>query len=117
MAINRSNPIRIPMSQWLLSSMIVIGCMLSNTVSAQEIISDLDSQKSVAVTIYNNNLALVKDKREVRLNKGLQDLAFREVSAQIRPETALLKSDKGSIKTIEQNFDFDLLSPQKLLDK
>lgn len=117
MTVNQSHPTRKPMSQWLMLSLVSAGCMLSLTVDANEIVSDLSSQKSVAVTIYNNNLALVKDKRQVKLNKGLQDLAFREVSAQIRPETALLKSDKGRVQTIEQNFDFDLLSPQKLLDK
>lgn len=90
---------------------------LCTAVNAQEILSDLTTQKSVAVTIYNNNLALIKDKRELNLRKGIQALAFREVSAQIRPETALLKSNKGNLQTIEQNFDFDLLSPQKLLDK
>ncbi len=117
MTATRFNPTCKPMSQWLISSLISAGCLLSFTADAQEIVSDLSSQKGVAVTIYNNNLALVKDKRQVKLKKGIQDLAFREVSAKIRPETALLKSDKGNLQTIEQNFDFDLLSPQKLLDK
>lgn len=117
MAINQIHPISKLVSKWLISSLVGISFPLSFAANAEEITSDLNSQKSVAVTIYNNNLALVKDKREVTLDKGLQNLAFREVSAQIRPETALLKADKGSIQTIEQNFDFDLLSPQKLLDK
>lgn len=111
----RLNNFKHPLLQCLASSL--IGIALSLTASAQELISDLSSQKSVAITIYNNNLALVKDKREININKGVQALAFREVSAQIRPETALLKSDKGKLQTIEQNFDFDLLSPQTLLDK
>ncbi len=117
MAINRFNPTHKPVSEWLISSLIGVSFTFSLAVNAEEVISDLSSQKSVAVTIYNNNLALVKDKRQVKLNKGVQDLAFREVSAQMRPETALLKSNKGNVQTLEQNFDFDLLSPQKLLDK
>lgn len=91
------------------------------TVAAElnEIRSTLDDQQSVAVTIYNNNLALVKDQRKVNLNSGLNNLALRDVSAQIRPETALLRSlsNAGSFTTLEQNFDFDLLTPQKLLEK
>lgn len=85
----------------------------------EEIRSTLNDQQSVAVTIYNSNLALVKDQRRIKLKSGLNDLALRDVSAQIRPETALLRSlsDPGSISVLEQNFDFDLLTPQKLLEK
>ncbi len=86
---------------------------------AQETTTTLKDQKALAVTIYNDNLALVKDTREVRLPKGEARLAFQEVSAQIRPETALLRNltqTKG-FWVVEQNFDFDLLTPQKLLEK
>ena len=78
-----------------------------------------DDQKTVAVTIYNQDLALVKDTRKVNLKKGLNALALRDVSAQIRPETALLRSINapGSLTLLEQNFDFDLLTPEKLLEK
>lgn len=81
--------------------------------------STLGDQQEVAVTIYNNNLALVKDQRKLKLASGQVALAFRDVSAQIRPETALLRSvtAPGSLSVIEQNFDFDLLTPQKLLEK
>ncbi len=75
----------------------------------------LDDQSGVSVTIYNQNLALIKDLRTITLGKGIQVLDFREVSAQIRPETALLSGDKISI--LEQNFEFDLLTPQALLEK
>lgn len=88
-------------------------------LETSEIRSTINDQKSVAVTIYNNNLALVKDQRKVKLNSGLQKLAIRDVSGQMRPETALLRSlsNPGSFSTLEQNFDFDLLTPEKLLEK
>jgi hypothetical protein len=93
----------------------------SGAIAAEpdEIRSTLNDQQSVAVTIYNTNLALVKDQRKIKLKSGLNDLALRDVSAQIRPETALLSSlsNAGSISVLEQNFDFDLLTPQKLLEK
>ncbi|MGY1487824.1 DUF4139 domain-containing protein [Methylobacillus pratensis] len=82
-----------------------------------EIRSTLHDQQSVAVTIYNGDLALVKDQRKVNLQSGLNALALRDVSAQIRPETALLRSLSGQLQTLEQNFDYDLLSPEKLLEK
>lgn len=79
----------------------------------------LADQREVAVTIYNENLALVKDVRKLSLKRGLNQLAFRDVSARMRPETALLRSVSapGSLSVFEQNFDFDLLTPQKLLEK
>ncbi len=84
-----------------------------------ELRSTLEDQQEVAVTIYNEQLALVKDSRKIKLDNGFNRLAFREVSAQMRPETALLRSidHPNGFRLIEQNFDFDLLTPQKLLEK
>jgi len=88
-------------------------------ISAQEIPTTLKDQQSLAVTIYNSNLALIKDQREIKLPKGSCQLAFQEVSAQIRPETAILRNltSPKDFWIVEQNFDFDLLTPQKLLEK
>jgi len=81
--------------------------------------STLDDQQSVAVTIYNEQLALIKDRRRVVLDGGASRLALRDVSAQMKPQTALLRSldDPRAFQVLEQNFDFDLLSPAKLLEK
>ena len=76
-----------------------------------------DKQTAIAVTIYNGDLALVRDSRNVTLATGENDLAFIEVSAGIRPETALLTGRGTDLDILEQNFDFDLLTPQKLLEK
>ena len=77
-----------------------------------------DTQTALAVTIYNTDLALVKDARKARLRPGANRLAWRDVSARIQPETALLRTTDGpGIELLEQNFDFDLLTPQKLLEK
>lgn len=84
-----------------------------------EKISTAADQKEVAVTIYNDNLALVKDARRVRLDRDFNKLAWREVSAQMRPETAQLRNltSPNGFRLQEQNFDFDLLTPEKLLEK
>jgi hypothetical protein len=73
------------------------------------------AQGDVAVTIYNNNLALVQDKRTLTLPAGPSRQEFADVSAQIRPETVTLAAAGTTI--LEQNFDFDLLTPAKLMDK
>jgi hypothetical protein len=87
--------------------------------AVQEKPSTLADQQSVAVTIYNENLALVKDTRRVMLDTGPNRLALREVSGRMRPETAQLRSltHPGALALLEQNFDFDLLTPAKLLEK
>ncbi len=93
--------------------------VLSESFAAPERTTTLKDQQEVAVTIYNENLALVKDTRKVKMIAGEGRLAWRDVSARIRPETALLRNlthPKG-FYLIEQNFDFDLLTPQKLLEK
>ena len=84
-----------------------------------EIVSTAADQHAVAVTIYNEDLALVKDARRIRLGRNLNRLAWREVSAQMRPETAQLRnvSNPAGFGLQEQNFDFDLLTPNKLLEK
>ncbi|MFW5451220.1 MAG: DUF4139 domain-containing protein [Methylophagaceae bacterium] len=105
----------------LLLSLATLSICISASVYAvdNEQRTTLDDQTSVAVTIYNQNLALIKDQRKITLNKGFNDLAFRGVSARMRPETAILRSlnPQNRLHVLEQNFDFDLLTPQKLLEK
>ena len=101
------------------STALLVGFSFSLHASPEELTSTLADQKHLAVTIYNDNLALIKDQRTISLPSGHSALAFREISAQIQPETALLRSlsTPNSLSAVEQNFDFDLLSPQKLLEK
>lgn len=100
-------------------SILALSIASFSITSEAEQLTTLNDQSSVAVTIYNNNLALIKDQRKITLQEGFNNLAFRGVSANIRPETALLRSLNPDIKirVLEQNFDFDLLTPQKLLEK
>ena len=79
----------------------------------------IEDQTGIAVTIYNVNLGLVKDKRKIRLRKGRGDLRFMDVASQIIPPSVSIRSlGKGEgLRVLEQNYEYDLLSPQKLLDK
>ena len=84
----------------------------------RDVVSSAADREAVAVTVYNDDLALVKERRKVDLASGLNRLSLREVAAQMRPETALLRAVGGQpLSLVEQNFDFDLLTPQKLLEK
>lgn len=69
----------------------------------------------LSVTIYNSDLALVEDARDLNLKAGRQRLEFKDVSAAIRPETVSLSA--AGVTIIEQNFDYDLLTPDKLMEK
>lgn len=104
-----------------------LGCAIAALLAAvpaaaqvrNEIVSTGVDRTAVAVTVYNDDLALVRDTRRVHLERDVNRLAWREVSAQIRPETALLRSLSSAkgFRLLEQNFDFDLLTPAKLLEK
>jgi hypothetical protein len=83
--------------------------------AASELVSTPADQVAVAVTIYNRDLALIRDTREVSLAPGRQLLAFREVSARIQPQTALLAGP--GMQVLEQDFEYDLLSSESLLEK
>ena len=83
-----------------------------------EVISSAEDRQHIAITVYNDNFAMIKESRQLTLPAGLVELRLREVSAQIQPETASLRAVNGAaISLLEQNFDFDLLSPAKLLQK
>ncbi len=73
------------------------------------------AERTLSVTIYNDNLALVQDRRDIEIKDGRQRIEFQDVSAQIRPETVSLSA--ADIAIVEQNFDFDLLTPAKLMEK
>ncbi len=90
----------------LITSLVFMGGMTKATAS--------DISKT-SLTIYNNNLALVEEVRPLELISGRNRLEFKNVSASIRPETVALSAQ--GIDIVEQNFDFDLLTPKKLMEK
>ncbi|HSM52846.1 MAG TPA: DUF4139 domain-containing protein [Erythrobacter sp.] len=73
------------------------------------------AQGDVSVTIYNNDLALVQDVRQIAIAAGRSRIEVPDVSARIRPETLSFAASGAAI--VEQNFDFDLLTPQKMMEK
>jgi len=90
-----------------------------SSAAPRERVSTLADQRAVGVTVYNGDLAVVRDRRRVALDAGETRLALRDVSGRMQPETAVLQSlDASAPFTVdEQDFDYDLLTPQKLLEK
>jgi len=86
---------------------------------AAPLTSTLKDQQNVSVTIYNSNIGLVKDTRLIELKPGVHELKFMDVASKIDPTTVHIKSllNGSSLSVLEQNYEYDLLSPQKLLEK
>jgi hypothetical protein len=80
--------------------------------------SDKD-QVDLSLTVYNGNLALVRDVRQVRLQSGVFPLRFEGVASSINPTTVHFRSltAPSKLTVVEQNYEYDLLDPQKLLQK
>jgi hypothetical protein len=100
---------------WLAALALVVP---ATALAIDEQPSSAQDQTALALTIYNGDLALVKDTRNVRLRAGENRLAWKDVSARIQPETALLRSlDGNRFSVLEQDFEYDLLTPRSLLEK
>ena len=99
----------------------LLPCLLTLCFSlpaTAEVTSEISDQTGLSITIYNRDLALIRDRRQVDLPRGITDLAIRGVSGQLQAETALLESlGDDDLQVMEQNFNYDLLTPQKLLEK
>src|SRR5688572_421492 len=81
--------------------------------------STLDDQTELALTVYNSDLALVRDVRTLRLPRGVSDLRFMDVAATVNPATVHFRSltEPARLAVLEQNYEYDLLEPEKLLRK
>jgi hypothetical protein len=85
----------------------------------RELTTTARDRQSVNVTVYNSNIGLVRETRRLTLPNGTIALRFSDVAAQIMPQTVHLNSitSPGSLSILEQNYQYDLLNPAKLMDK
>jgi hypothetical protein len=79
----------------------------------------LNDQTDLAVTVYNSNIALVRDVRQITLPAGTFRLRFEDIAATINPATVHFRSltEPEKLSVLEQNYEYDLLDPAKLLHK
>ncbi len=81
--------------------------------------TSLHDQTDLAVTVYNSNIALVRDVRQLALPSGAFRLKFMDIAATVNPATVHFRSltEPEKLGVIEQNYEYDLLEPAKLLHK
>jgi hypothetical protein len=79
----------------------------------------LDDQVDLAVTVYNSDIALVRDVRSIQIARGTSDLHFMDIAATVNPATVHFRSltEPSRVNVLEQNYEYDLLEPEKLLKK
>jgi hypothetical protein len=79
----------------------------------------LSDQADLSVTVYNSDIALVRDVRNLTLPSGAFDLQFMDIAATVNPATVHFRSltQPGAVGVLEQNYEYDLLEPEKLLRK
>jgi hypothetical protein len=79
----------------------------------------IDDQIDLAVTVYNSDIALVRDVRHLRLPRGIAELRFMDIAATVNPATVHFRSltEPSELEVLEQNYEYDLLEPDKLLRK
>jgi hypothetical protein len=115
---------------WFAALLVAAGVMLSRHSSSVSVaaaapvregqdISTLDDQVELAVTVYNSNIALVRDVRNLQLPRGSSDLHFMDIAATVNPATVHFRSltEPSRLNVLEQNYEYDLLEPAKLLKK
>jgi hypothetical protein len=89
------------------------------TLLAGALSTTVEDQADLAVTVYNTDLALVRDIRTLRLPDGTFDLRFEDIAGSVNPATVHVRSlsQPDRLRVLEQNFEYDLLDPDKLLRK
>ncbi|HWW17018.1 MAG TPA: DUF4139 domain-containing protein [Candidatus Saccharimonadales bacterium] len=87
--------------------------------SASDQATSLNDQTDLAITVYNSNIALVRDVRQLVLPTGSFRLKFMDIAATVNPATVHFRSltEPDKLGVIEQNYEYDLLEPAKLLHK
>jgi hypothetical protein len=90
-----------------------------NSSASSEESTSLTDQTDLAVTVYNSNIALIRDVRQLQLPTGSFRLKFMDIAATVNPATVHFRSisEPQKLSVAEQNYEYDLLEPNKLLNK
>ena len=84
-----------------------------------DLTTTLDDQSELAITVYNSDIALIRDVRNLQLARGTANLRFMDIAATVNPATVHFRSltDPSRVRVLEQNYEYDLLEPDQLLRK
>ena len=112
---------------WIALSLFAAGAVVpprpaltaSAAPAAQQPSTTLDDQVDLALTVYNSAIALVRDVRNLQLSRGTSELRFMDIAATVNPATVHFRSlsEPSRVSVVEQNYEYDLLEPEKLLRK
>jgi hypothetical protein len=113
---------------WIAALVLAGGALAARpggpAVSAQppqpsDLATTLDDQTELSITVYNSDIALVRDVRQIPLPRGTGSLRFMDIAATVNPATVHFRSlsEPARVSVLEQNYEYDLLEPDKLLRK
>lgn len=92
---------------------------ITEPAAGQDLTTTLTDQSELSITVYNSDLALVRDVRNLQLARGTGSLRFMDIAATVNPATVHFRSltEPSQVSVLEQNYEYDLLDPEKLLRK
>ena len=92
---------------------------VNESQSGQDLTTTLTDQAELSLTVYNSDIALVRDVRNLQLARGIGNLRFMDIAATVNPATVHFRSltEPSQVSVLEQNYEYDLLDPEKLLRK
>jgi hypothetical protein len=92
---------------------------VNESQSDQDLTTTLSDQSELSLTVYNSDIALVRDVRNLQLSRGIGSLRFMDIAATVNPATVHFRSltEPSLVSVLEQNYEYDLLDPDKLLRK
>ena len=95
------------------------GPQRGSRAGVEDLTTTLDDQSELAITVYNSDIALVRDVRNLQLARGTGNLRFMDIAATVNPATVHFRSltEPSRVSVLEQNYEYDLLEPDKLLRK
>ena len=98
---------------------VIEGAQVASGGEQPDLTTTLDDQSELALTVYNSDIALVRDVRNLQLTRGVGNLRFMDIAATVNPATVHFRSitDPARVRVLEQNYEYDLLEPDKLLRK
>jgi hypothetical protein len=117
------------MRTWILATAIALtataafnrqsGPIAATAAATGQDATTIDDQVEVGVTVYNSDIALVRDVRNLQIPAGAFDLKFMDIAASVNPATVHFRSltEPSRLSVLEQNYEYDLLEPEKLLRK
>jgi hypothetical protein len=105
-------------TRWIALALVLVFAAMAGAAPAPLSVTR-EEQRDMMITIYNGGLGLVKDVRDARFPEGASEVQFADVAALIDPTTVHLKSltDPAGLRILEQNYEYDLLTSQKLMEK